>query len=337
MGAIWNTDEIFRQEGLDMRYHQITPAERHTLATLRKQVPALSNAAIARLMGRHRSTIAREIARNSTPYDGAYRPLRAQEQANGRRSRSRRNTRFTEADWKLVFSRLKEKLSPEQIAGRLRLEGELEISYESIYRFIRRDKKHGGRLFRLLRLPAKWRKRNNGPERRGHLTGKRHISERPASIEGREEFGHWEMDTIVSSTDRHCVVTLVERATGCLLLGKLRSRSVAATNQRVIQLIRRHRHLFKTITVDNGTEFHGYRDIERATGTTFYFATPYHSWERGTNENTNGLVREYIPKRTSMKHVTQARCEQIALRLNNRPRKRYRFFSPLEILALYIS
>ena len=320
-----------------MPYSQITPAERYTLATLRKQVPALSNASIARLMGRHRSTIAREIARNSTPYDGAYRPLRAQEQANGRRSRSRRNTRFTEADWKFVISRLRAGLSPEQVAGRLRLEGQLRISYESIYRFIRRDKKRGGYLFRLLRLPAKWRKRNNGPERRGYLSGKRHISERPAAVERRDEFGHWEMDTIVSPADRHCVVTLVERATGCVLLGKLRSRSVAATNRRVIRMIRQHRHLFKTVTVDNGTEFHGYREIERATGTTFYFATPYHSWERGTNENTNGLVRQYIRKRASMKHVTQARCDEIAWRLNNRPRKRYRFFSPLEVLALYTS
>ena len=121
------------------------------------------------------------------------------------------------------------------------------------------------------------------------------------------------------------------------LLGKLRSRSVAATNARGIQLIRRHRHLFKTITVDNGTEFHVYREIERATGTNFYFATPYHSWERGTNENTNGLVRQYIPKGRSMKHLTQARCSELAQRLNNRPRKRHRYFSPVELLALYTS
>jgi IS30 family transposase len=318
-----------------MPYTQITPAERYTLATLRRQVPALSNAAIARLMGRHRSTIARELARNSARYDGAYRPSKAQERANGRRRRSRRNSRFDAAHWKLVIQLLREGLSPEQVSGRLRLEGRLHISYQSIYRFIRLDKKRGGRLFRLLRLPSKWRKRNNGPERRGILRGKRHISERPAAVGAREEFGHWEMDTIVSSTDRHCVVTLVERASGCLLIGKLSSRSSAATNRRVIQLIRRHRHLFKTITVDNGTEFHGYRDIERATGTTFYFATPYHSWERGSNENTNGLVRQYIPKRRSMKHLTQARCSEIALRLNNRPRKRYRYFSPIEVLALY--
>jgi len=148
-------------------------------------------------------------------------------------------------------------------------------------------------------------------------------------------FGHWEMDTIVSPDGRDCVVTLVERVTGCVLLGKLRSRTVAALNRRVIQLIRAHRSLFKTITVDNGTEFHGYRKIERATGTTFYFATPYHSWERGTNENTNGLIRQYIPKRSSMKDLTQAQCVTIAQRLNNRPRKRHRFLTPIECLSRY--
>ena len=136
-----------------MSYHQITPAERYTLATLRKQVPAPSTAAIARLMGRHRSTIAREIARNRSRHDGAYRHSQAQERTNGRRSRSRRNSRFDAPTWDLVIGLLREGLSPEQISGRLRLEGRLAISYESIYRFIRRDKKRGGHLFRLLRQP----------------------------------------------------------------------------------------------------------------------------------------------------------------------------------------
>ena len=316
-----------------MRYHQITPAERYTLATLRKQVPALTLAEIARLMGRHRSTISREIARNSSRRDGIYRTRHAQDETNRRRWRSGRNQRFVTADWALVVRLLREGLSPEQISGRLHLEGRLAISYESIYRFIRSDKKRGGTLFRLLRQPAKWRKRHAGAEKRGRLPGKRHISERPAAVEGRQEIGHWEMDTIVSPADRHCVVTLVERVSGCVLLGKLRSRSVAATNRRVIQLIRSHRQIFKTITVDNGTEFHGYRDIERATGTTFYFATPYHSWERGTNENTIGLIRQYIPKRSSMRNLSQARCAEIALRLNNRPRKRHGFLSPIEVFA----
>lgn len=316
-----------------MRYHQITPAERYTLATLRKQVPALTVAEIARLMDRHRSTIGREIARNSSRRDGMYRTRHAQDETNRRRWRSGRNQRLVTADWELVVRLLREGLSPEQISGRLRLERRLAISYESIYRFIRKDRRRGGTLFRLLRQPAKWRKRHAGVEKRGRLTGKRHISERPAVVDQRQQIGHWEMDTIVSPVDRHCVVTLVERVTGCVLIGKLRSRTVAATNRRVIQLIRSHPHIFKTITVDNGTEFHGYRDIERATGAIFYFATPYHSWERGTNENTNGLIRQYIPKRSSLRTLSQARCSEIALKLNNRPRKRHGFLSPIEVFA----
>ena len=320
-----------------MRYCQITPAERFTLATLRRQVPALTIAQMARLMGRHRSTIMRELARNSSWRDGVYRPYHAQDETNRRRSRSRRNSRFDDTHWHLVVALLREGLSPDQISGRLRLERRLHISRESIYRFLRRDKKQGGTLFRLLRHSSAWRKRHPGAEKRGRLTGKRHITERPAAVDLRKDIGHWEMDTIVSPLDRHCVVTLVERVTGCLLLGKLRSRTVAATNRRVVQLITSHRHLFKTITVDNGTEFHGYRDIERATDTTFYFATPYRSWERATNENTNGLIRQYIPKRTSMRRLTQAQCDEIAVKLNNRPRKRHGYLSPIELFEQHKS
>jgi transposase, IS30 family len=332
--VIWNTGEIFRQEGIAVHYRQITPNERYMLAALRKQVPALTISEIARLMTRPRCTISRELARNSSRRDRVYRPYHAQDETNRRRTRSPRNSRFDAADWDLIVRLLHEGLSPDQISGRLRLEGRLEISYASIYRFIRRDKNRGGTLFRLLRQPAKWRKRHAGAEKRGRLTGKRHISERPTAVELRQEVGHWEMDTIVSPLDRHCVVSLVERVTGCVLIGKLRSRSVAATNRRVLHLIRSHRHLFRSITVDNGTEFHGYREIERLTNTTFYFATPYHSWERGTNENTNGLIRQYIPKRASMRHLTQARCTEIALKLNNRPRKRHGYLSPIEIFSL---
>ena len=141
------------------------------------------------------------------------------------------------------------------------------------------------------------------------------------------------MDTVLGTGDNHCVVSLVERSTGAVLLGKLRRRNVAALNARLIEFIAAHPALFKTITADNGSEFHGFDDVERVTGVPIYFATPYHSWERGTNENTNGLIRQYLPKRTSMKQLTQARCNAIASSLNNRPRKRHAFRTPLERLS----
>ena len=319
-----------------MRYHQITPEERYTLATLRKQAPKLSNATIARLMERHPSTISRELRRNGTPYDGRYRWTRAQEQANGRRSRSRRNSRFTDEQWQLVEQLVRADLSPEQISGRLRCDQVLHISHETIYQRIWADKRRGGTLFRRLRQRPKYRKRYGTNEKRGRLPGKRHISERPTSVDLRQEFGHWEIDTVIGSATQDCILTLVERLSGCVLIAKLPARNAAAINRRLLQIISEQPHLFRTITADNGTEFHAYEQIERLTGVLFYFATPYHSWERGTNENTNGLIRQYIPKRTSMKHLTQSHCNQIASTLNNRPRKRHRFLTPIELLSRHV-
>ena len=319
-----------------MRYHQITPEERYTLATLRKQAPKLSNAKIARLLQRHPSTISRELRRNSTPYDGHYRWTRAQEQANGRRSRSRRNSRFTDEQWQLVEQLVQADVSPEQISGRLRCDQVLSISHETIYQRIWENKRRGGCLFRRLRQRPKYRKRYGTNEKRGRLPGKRHISERPRSAEHRQQIGHWEMDTVIGSGTHDCILTLVERLTGCVLIAKLPARNAAAVNRWLLRIISEQPHLFHTITVDNGTEFHAYEQIERLTGVLFYFATPYHPWERGTNENTNGLIRQYIPKRTSMKYLAQSRCNQIACILNNRPRKRHGFLTPLELLSRHV-
>src|SRR5688500_16701335 len=313
-----------------MRYRQITPAERYTLSVLRKQ--HFSNAEIARFMGRHRSTIGRELRRNCRK-DGGYRHAVAQEKTNGRRRRSRRNSQFGGIEWELIETLLRDKFSPEQVSGWLKLLELLEISHQTIYRRVKQDRKGGGTLWRHLRQPVRYRKGYGTPEKRGRLAGKRHISERPPEVDSRVEIGHWEMDVVVGVADQHCIVTLVERVTGATLIGKLRCRKAAAVNRRVIDLILSHPGLFKTITVDNGPEFHGYQEIERATGVTIYFATPYASWERGTNENTNGLIRQYLPKRTSMKRLTQDRCDTIARALNNRPRKRHGFHTPLDRLA----
>lgn len=315
-----------------MRYHQITREERYTLGLLRKQ--GVSQAAMARILGRHPSTISREFRRNRTAYDGHYRAEKAHEHAQARRWTPRRNSRFTDADWALVDSLLRSDFSPEQASGFLRRLDLLSISHESIYMRLWRDRQRGGDLWRHLRHRfLKRRKRYNTRERRGHVSGKRHISQRPPIVETRAEVGHWEMDTIIGSGDQHCLLSLVERATGAVLLGKLHRRNVAALNARLIELIHAHPGLFLTITADNGSEFHGFADVERATGVPIYFANPYHSWERGTNENTNGLVRQYAPKRTSMAKLTQARCNEIAATLNNRPRKRHGFRSPLEVLS----
>ena len=318
-----------------MRYQQITPDERYTLGVLRRQ--GFSDAEIARALGRHRSTIGREFRRNFSRYDGAYRPSIAQERTNGRRVRSRRNSQFAATEWNLIEVLLQKKFSPEQISGWLRLLDVLEISHQTIYTHVKRDKKNGGTLWKHLRQPIRYRKRYATVEKRGRLLGKRHISERPAAVERRKQIGHWEMDIVVGVRTNHCIVTLVERVTGATMIGRLRSRKVVDVNRRVIAMIQQNPQLFRTITVDNGPEFHGFKEIEAATGVKVYFANPYASWERGTNENTNGLIRQYIPKRTSMKRLTQERCNEIAVELNNRPRKRQGFRTPIEELSDHLN
>ena len=314
-----------------MSYRQIVPGERYTIGIERKQARSISNAEIARKLGRHPSTISRELRRNRCP-DGGYRSERAQEKTNARRRNSRRNSRFTAKDWKLVEDLLRADLSPEQVSGLLRDEGSLRISHETIYKHIWNNKRHGGHLYRHLRQRPRYRKRYGTNEKRGKLPGKRHISERPAAVDQRREIGHWEMDTVIGTGSKHCILTLTERVLGCTLIIKLAARTTAEVNRHLIPLILEWPELFKTITVDNGTEFHGYRQVERATGVTIYFATPYRSWERGTNENTNGLIRQYWPKGLSMAGLTQARCNEFARRLNHRPRKRLGFRTPAECL-----
>lgn len=226
---------------------------------------------------------------------------------------------------------LKRKWSPEQIAGRLRCDGALSISHETIYLHVWKDRAAGGHLYKHLRCAVKKRrKRHNSYDSRGRLAGKRHISERPQWVEKRKSIGHWEVDTVVGVGSKDCVATLVERKTGFTMLGRLPDRSKTSMSKRLKSLISRIQSSFKTITADNGTEFHDYETVENTTGVKFYFATPYHSWERGSNENLNGLLRQYLPKRSSLAGLTQRRCDAIAQQLNSRPRKRLGFQTPEE-------
>lgn len=313
-----------------MMYCQITSAERYTLGLLRRR--GLGPAAIARVMGRHRSSIGRELRRNASNSDGTYRPELADWYARGRRSRSRRNTQFSGADWARVEALVREDWSPEQIAGRLQRDGVLRISHETIYRRIWIDKQVGGELYRHLRGARKLkRKRYGAYDSRGRLAGKRPITARPPGAEHRSRFGHWEGDTMLGAGQAGpCILTLVERKSGYLAVGKLQQRTAPFVNARARQLIDAQPRPVRTITVDNGTEFHSYAELETRVPTRFYFATPHHSWERGTNENTNGLLRQYLPKGASMEALTQHDCNRLAAKLNRRPRKRLGYRTPEE-------
>jgi IS30 family transposase len=226
---------------------------------------------------------------------------------------------------------LREEWSPEQVAGYLGRTRQLSISHETIYRHVWRDLKAGGSLHAHLRGARKQcRKRYGRYDSRGRLAGKRMIGERPAVVERRQQVGHWEIDTMMGESlgeSSDCILTLVERKSGYVLIGKLAARTAGEANRALLELMARHPGL-ATITADNGTEFHWYGQIEAVHPVKFYFATPHHSWERGTNENTNGLIRQYLPKGQSMAGVTQSQCDTIAEHLNNRPRKRHAYKTP---------
>ncbi|WP_036161342.1 IS30 family transposase [Marinimicrobium sp. LS-A18] len=314
-----------------MKYQQLTSEERVVLSTLKLQ--GLSMQKIADHMGRHRSTLYRELDRNRCFHiDGAYRPSKAQRRTIARRRRSRRNSHYSDDDFKVVRKLLRKKYSPEQITGYLRRLNQPCFSHETIYLYIWRDKANGGNLWTHLRQsPKVRRKRYKAYDSRGRLADKRHITERPRTVETRRYKGHWEIDTVMGKGSTDCIVTLVERKTGFLMIGKLQDRSTRSLNKKTKRLISRDPLLFKTITADNGTEFHQYKNIEAHSSVKFYFANPYHSWERGSNENVNGLIRQYIPKGTSMEHLTQQQCDHIANELNSRPRKRHQYRSPSEL------
>ena len=317
-----------------MTYRQLTQDERYMMGQLRRQ--GMGPSAMARFMGRDRSTIWRELKRNmvETPKGPTYCVSKAQEQRNGRLRRSRRGPQHSAEDYALVRRLLLEQWSPEQIAGTLGRLNELRISHQTIYRYIRRDWRAGGVLWQELRRRYKRRKRHYGLERRGRLQGKPMIEARPESVETRQEVGHYEGDTVQgASWEKTCVVTLVERGTGLLLVAKSPDRTVKSVNKVLISLLKQSPLPVHTLTLDNGTEFHGYREVEAATGVQIYFARPHHPWQRGSNENTNGLLRQYWPKRTSMQKLTQRQCNQIAHKLNSRPRKRYGYLSPLQLIT----
>jgi IS30 family transposase len=316
-----------------MTYKHLTAEERFLIASLRRYRVSIPD--IAATLGRHRTTVWRELQRNTAPSGCGYGHVRAHERAVARRRRSRRNGRFGREALARVEELLREKWSPEQISGHLRRRGELRISHETIYRHVWRDRRRGGTLHTHLRQALKQRRKRYGRyDSRGRLAGKRMIHERPAHIEKRCQVGHWEIDTVMGAGQQgDCVVTLVERKTGFVQIGKLPCRTKEHAIRVITTLIRRHPGRFNTITSDNGTEFHCYRSIEAATGTTFYFATPHHAWERGTSENTNGLLRQYLPKGHSMENLTQTQCDQIAKKLNDRPRKRHAYRTPLQCFS----
>ena len=307
----------------------LTQAERYCLQDfLRLGWPL---AAIAAVLERDRTTIWREVRRNRN-YRGGYESHFAHRQAVARRSYARRNRRLTTDDWACVRVCLEQQWSPEQIAERFRTLGILRISASSIYAWLHRERRRPHSLWKQLRQGHRQRRRQAGRRRRPAVRGPS-IRERPKAVERRHDLGHWELDTMVG-TERTCgLLTAVERATGWVVIGKLETLTAEAFTARAIQLLRDQPHPIRSLTMDNGPEMSGFRRLQTALNTACYFTDPYSAWQRGTNENTNGLIRQYVRKRTPMAHLTQRDCTRIAYRLNTRPRERLGWLTPEECYA----
>jgi IS30 family transposase len=222
-------------------------------------------------------------------------------------------------------------LSPEQVSDWLKDNFGLQISHEWIYQYILRDKQTGGDLHCHLRCQKKRRKRYGSYDRRGKLKNRVSIDERPAIVDARQRLGDWEVDTIIGKRHRHAIVSLTERKSRLALLRKVERKTAQDVADAVIELLKSLPVRTHTITADNGKEFADHERIAHDLRTNVYFAHPYSSWERGSNENMNGLIRQYFPKKRSFVTITQQEIEFVMNRLNNRPRKCLGFKTPNEV------
>jgi IS30 family transposase len=312
-----------------MGYHQLTAVERYLIVEHKSM--GLSLRGIAKALCRDVSTISRELRRNADKSDGRYRVEKADSYARARRRRSRQGSHFKPQETAQVQRLMARKWSPEQVSGRLRKREGLRIGTSTIYRWLAKDKASGGTNWLQTRqLAHRYRKGYRVQDLRGRMSGKRPLSERPKGANDRNEVGHLEGDTVMGRDGRHCLLTLVDRMTRKTKILKLPARQAAEVNKALIREVRSGGLKMKTLTLDNGTEFHGFKELEQELGIKVYFAQPYHSWERGTNENTNGLIRQYLPKGSCFKELTQKRCNEIERELNDRPRKILGFSTPNE-------
>ena len=311
-----------------MAYKQLTYEYRNEIKAYLKL--GLKLVYIAHLIGVHKSTISRELQRNSG--QRGYRPNQAQQNANSRKQNSRKKTRFTEAVKQRVEFYIKQDWSPEQISGRLAWEEDLHISHETIYQHIWADKQAGGDLYQHLRGARKKKKKRYGTkDDRGQIKDCVRIDQRPEVVDNKERIGDWEIDTIIGSHHQGALVSAVERKSQLTLIEYVPQKQADIVTETIITMLKPFKSKVLTITLDNGKEFALHKIITQQLEASVYFAHPYHSWERGLNENTNGLIRQYFPKKYDFRTITKQATVFVENRLNDRPKKTLTFKKPIEI------
>lgn len=312
-------------------YKQLTQEQRYYIFQLNKK--DFTQDEIAQEIGVNKSTISRELKRNTG--QRGYRPKQAQRKATERRQLASKAIKMTTDMIEFVDNKLTEhQWSPEQISGWLLEKKKIAISHERIYQHIWDDKKQGGDLYQYLRCQGKkYQKRgSNGKRSRGQIIDRISIDDRPKVVDDKRRVGDWEIDTVIGKGHSGALVTIVERKTLYTLIARVNGKRADWVTQATIQLMEPFKDRLHSITADNGKEFAYHAQISKVLDTAFYFAHPYSSWERGLNENTNGLIRQYFPKKTDFKTVTNEEVYNVMEKLNNRPRKSLGFQTPFQAM-----
>jgi IS30 family transposase len=307
-------------------YTQLTHEQRYQFQALLKMDQ--NQTQMATVVGVHKATISRELRRNRGLR--GYRPHQAHQLAQARQATKRRSRLPPEA-WQQVETLLRQTWSPEQISGRLKSEHGITLSHEWMYRYIYQDKQAGGDLYRSLRSQKTRRKRYGTYSRRGRIPNQVSIDERPAVVATRQRIGDWEGDTVIGKGQRGALVTLVERKSKYTVLQGIQHKTAAAVRTAVARGLRPHKTRVQTITYDNGREFSDHTGMAQDLEARIYFAHPYASWERGVNENTNGLIRQFFPKDHDLIGVTDQQLATVMATLNHRPRKTLGYCTPHEV------
>lgn len=309
----------------------ITKAQRYTISSMLKR--GKSQKEISETIGKHKSVVSREIKRNKDARSGEYRDDLAQRKYESRKKKIPKHIRFTEQMKVEVEELLKKDHSPEQVCGYMKKEGKDCVSLERIYQHIWLDKKQGGILYNHLRTQGKrYRKRGAAKDSRGIIKNRIGIENRPSVVDEKNRFGDIEVDLVIGKNHKEALVTANDRASGMLKMKHIKSKEAQVVADALCEILEEWKSNLHTITSDNGKEFALHEHIAKKLEIDFFFAKPYHSWQRGANENLNGLVRQYFPKKSDFSTITDQKVEEVAFKINSRPRKRYLFENPIFVM-----
>jgi len=313
-----------------MNYKQLTQEERYQIYAFKKA--GMSQKDMADELNRSPSSISRELKRNKGLK--GYRPKQANNFAEQRRKSSHKAVKVVDEVKEWIDGLLNNDLSPEQIAGRLDLEDKITLHHETIYQYIYKDKANGGVLYKkLTRACKKYKKRYGSYDKRGQLVNRISIDERPNIVDLKSRIGDWEGDTVIGKGRKNAFVTMVERKTLYTVVQRIESKHAEITADALIQSMKPFKDMVLTVTLDNGKEFAQHERIAEKLGADVYFAHPYSSWERGINENTNGLLRRYFPKGTDFMALSEEEIQDAVNKLNHRPRKTRGYKTPHELFT----